>query len=186
MSHREKRSMAKYLVNCTCGRQHTVETRQAGESIMCECGATVPVPTLRQLRQLPEASAETASVAASGPAWGGRQRAITVSLLLAAACLAVAGVSRSLEVPVPVLDAAAYSKNVDRLVGTMTPLQAWQRWHDTYELLRTTGFEVYKHPAEAAMEQALTWHHGVQLISLGLAALFGMVAVAAWLSKGGR
>ena len=117
--------MAKYLVDCACGRQHTVETRQAGESLVCECGTTVPVPTLRQLRQLPEARAETASTAASGPAWGGRQRAITVSLLLAAVCLAVAGVSRSLEMPVPILDTAAYTKNVDRLVGTMSPLQAW-------------------------------------------------------------
>ena len=177
--------MAKYLVDCACGRQHTVETRQAGESLVCECGTTVPVPTLRQLRQLPEARAETASTAASGPAWGGRQRAITVSLLLAAVCLAVVGVSRSLEMPVPILDTAAYTKNVDRLVGTMSPLQAWERWQDTYEPLRTTGFEVYKHPAEAAIEKSLTWHHGVQLIALGLAALCGAIAVVTWFSKSG-
>jgi hypothetical protein len=186
MSHREKWSMAKYLVDCTCGRQHTVETRQAGESMVCECGATVPIPTLRQLRQLPEASAATAGIAASGPTWGGRQRTITVSLLLAAVFLAVAAMSRSLEVPVPVLDPVAYTKNVDRLVGTMTPLQAWERWQDTYEPLRTTGFEVFKHPAEKLMTQALTWHKGVQRIALGLAAVCGAVAVVTWFSKGGR
>jgi hypothetical protein len=183
--------MAKYLVACSCGRQHTVETRQAGETIACECGATVAVPTLRQLRLLPEAGDETASekkstAAAAAPSWGVRQRVITLCLLAAAACLAIAGVSRSLEQPLPEIDSVAYTKNVDRMVGAMTPLAAWQRWHDTYEPLRSTGFEVYKHPAEAAMKQALTWHHGVQVASLGLAALLGVVAVAAWLSKSGK
>lgn len=183
--------MARYLVACTCGRQHTVETRQAGETIACECGATVAVPTLRQLRQLPEASAVASATTATSahsaaPNWGVRQRVITLSLLAAAACLAIAGTSRSLEEPVPKLDTAAYTQNVERLVGTMSPLQAWQRWYDTYEPLRATGFEVYKHPAEAAMKQALTWHHVLQVVSLGLAALMGVVAVAAWLSKSGK
>lgn len=175
--------MAKYLVDCACGRQHTVETRQAGETIACECGVTVAVPTLRQLRQLPEARAEATTAAASGPAWGGRQRTITLSLLVAVVCLAIAALSRSFERPVPKLDTVEYTKNVDRLVGTMTPLQAWERWQDTYESLRTKGFEVYKHPAEAVMEQALTWHTWVQRISLGVAALCGVIAVATWLSK---
>lgn len=178
--------MAKYLVDCACGRQHTVETRQAGESFVCGCGATVAVPTLRQLRKLPEARVETATTAAAGPAWGGRQRTITVCLLLTVVSLAVAALSRSFERPVLVLNTAEYTKSVDRLVGTMSPLQAWERWQDTYEPLRTKGFEVYKHPAEAMMEQALTWHHWVQRIALGVAALCGVVAVATWLTKSGR
>lgn len=178
--------MAKYLVACTCGRQHTVETRQAGETIACECGATVAVPTLRQLRQLPEARMEAAGASPPSTSWGGRQRAITVSLLLVMACLAVAGLSRTMEQPLPEFSATEYTKSVDRMMGAMTPLQAWESWHRLYAPLRTTGFEVYKPPQQAQMEQALTWHRWVQRISLALAALCGVVAVAAWFSKRGR
>ena len=60
-------AMAKYLVPCVCGRQHAVDTGQAGESLVCECGATVAVPTLRQLRELPPAREESpAGVARPG------------------------------------------------------------------------------------------------------------------------
>ncbi|MGD9632118.1 MAG: hypothetical protein AB7G28_13655 [Pirellulales bacterium] len=178
--------MASYLLDCACGRQHTVETRQAGESFRCECGAMVAVPTLRQLRQLPEARAVSANASAPGATWGSRQRTITVSLLVAIVCLAIAGMSRSMERPVPEFSPTEYTKSVDRMMGAMTPLEAWQSWYGLYEPLRTTGFEVFKPPQQAAMQQALTWHLWVQRISLALAALCGVVAVSAWFSKGGQ
>jgi hypothetical protein len=178
--------MSKYMLSCACGRQHTVETRQAGEIVACECGATVAVPTLRQLRELPAAPSDAASAGAAGPSWGVRQRVITVCLLLAAAFLVVAGVSRALQKPVPTLDAAKYTENVEWMVGKLTPLQAWERWYDSYEPLRTTGFEVYRHPAEAAMQQALTNHQWTQGIAMVLAAVCFVVAAIAWLAKSGR
>lgn len=176
--------MAKYLLTCSCGRQHTVETGQAGESISCECGATLPVPTLRQLRQLPEA--REAQPAAAEPAWGPRQATITVSLLLLAVCLAIAAMSRLSEKPVPVIDPVIYAKNVDQLVTNMTPLQGWQRWIDTYEPLKSTGFNVYKHPESEAMQTELDWHRWIQRAALGLATVFGVVALALALTKSRR
>lgn len=176
--------MAKHLLTCACGRQHTVETRQAGESLACDCGAKIAVPALRQLRQLPEAGAETTAVAQ--PAWGFRQGAITVSLLLAAVCLAIAGASRYSEQPVPTLDTEKYSENVDRLVGNMTPLEGWQRWNDSYEPLLSTGFEVLKHPATDAMQQKLDWHRAIQWSALTLAAVFGIAALALAFTKTAR
>lgn len=176
--------MAKHLLTCGCGRQHTVETRQAGESISCDCGATLPVPTLRQLRQLPEARGEP--LAAGGPAWGARQATITVSLLLATVCLAIAAMSRMSEKPVPELDPVAYGKNVDFLISNMTPLQAWERWIDNYEPLKTSGFIVFKHPDSAAMQTDLDWHRWIQRAALGLAALFGVLAAGMWFAGGSR
>jgi hypothetical protein len=176
--------MAKYLLTCGCGRQHTVEPGQAGESIPCECGATLAVPTLRQLRQLPAASVE--KVASVGPAWGARQATITVSLLLLAVCLAIAAMSRLSEKPVPELDPVAYGKNVDYLITNMTPLQAWERWIDFYEPLKTTGFIVYRHPETDAMQTELDWHRWIQRAALGLAAVFGVVAAGLALTKTGR
>jgi len=176
-------SMAKYLLDCACGRQHIVETGQAGESLTCDCGAKVAVPTLRQLRQLPEVRGE--QPAAAGPAWGFRQGAITVSLLLAAVCLAVAGLSRYSERPVPTIDPAKYTATVDQLVKNMTPLQGWERWTDTYQPLTTTGFGVYQHPATNAMQLALDWHRWIQWTALALAAVFGVAALVLWFAGGG-
>jgi hypothetical protein len=152
-----------------------VETRQAGESLVCDCGTKVAVPTLRQLRQLPAAREET--TAAAGPAWGLREAAITVCLLLAAVCLTLSGVSRYSERPVPSIDAVKYSENVDRLVSNMTPLEGWQRWIDTYQPLSATGFEVYKHPATDAMQQDLNWHRAIQISLLAAAAVCVLAAV---------
>jgi len=186
--------MARYLVACTCGRQHTVETRQAGETIVCECGATVAVPTLRQLRQLPEAGAGRAEAAGSATAaadgaaagWGARQRVITVCLLLAAVALAVVGVSRMLERPVPKLDTVEYTKGVERVIANLTPVQAWELWQKQYEPLRSKGFEVFRPQGEAAMIRALAMHRGTQMIALGVAAVCAVVAIATWLAKGGK
>ena len=171
--------MAKYLVPCLCGRQLAVDTGRAGESLVCDCGATVAVPTLRQLRQLPEAREE--SVAVGGSAWGFRQAAITVSLLLAAVCLIVAAASRYSERPIPTIDPVVRTTLVDKQVSAMTPLQAWQSWIESYQSLATTGFEVYKHPATDAMQQNLDWHRWIQWSALGLAAVFVVVAVVGWM-----
>lgn len=177
--------MAKYLVTCACGRQLAVETGQAGESITCECGATVAVPTFRQLRTLPLATEATATTAA-GAGWGKRQGAITVSLLLAALFLALAGVSRMSEIPVPVFDPAARSKSIDHDVSNMTPLAAWQVWVNNYRTLSHTGFEVFKHPATESMQITLDWHRAIQKTLMSLAAACGVAAVVLAFAGGGK
>ena len=42
-----------YLLECGCGKQLSVGARNAGQSVRCECGNTIPVPSLRELRRLP-------------------------------------------------------------------------------------------------------------------------------------
>jgi hypothetical protein len=177
--------MAKYLVTCACGRQLAVETGQAGDSIPCECGAQVAVPTFRQLRTLPVATEATAT-AAAGASWGKRQGAITVSLLLAALFLALAGVSRMSEVPVPVFDPTARNKSIDQDVSNMTPLAAWQVWVANYRTLSHTGFEVFKHPMNDSMQITLDWHRAIQKTLLSLAAACVVAAVLLVFSGGGK
>jgi hypothetical protein len=175
--------MAKYLVLCACGRPHTVDAPQAGESLSCDCGATVAVPTLRKLREMPTVGDESA--AESAPIWGLRQAATTVSLLAAAACLVVAAASWYSERPVPTIDPVAYATNVDRLVSQMTPLEGWQRWVDTYRPLATKGFDVYKHPATDEMQQVLDWHRWIEWIALALAAVCVAAAIVIGLAGPG-
>ena len=37
-----------------CGRSYPVETRQAGGTIECECGAALSIPTMLKMKRLPE------------------------------------------------------------------------------------------------------------------------------------
>lgn len=47
-----------HLLTCTCGKEHVVNASQAGQEIPCTCGASVSVPTLRELSALPKATRE--------------------------------------------------------------------------------------------------------------------------------
>jgi hypothetical protein len=80
--------MAEYLLPCNCGRQIAVSTAQAGDTARCECGAEVPVPTLRDMRELEPASTSTT---ARRPAWDDRHRVGFLLALGAISCLFVAG-----------------------------------------------------------------------------------------------
>src|SRR5437867_2238950 len=42
---------SKFQIGCQCGRQIEVSDRNAGTSIDCECGQSVPVPCLSELRR---------------------------------------------------------------------------------------------------------------------------------------
>ena len=45
--------MTKYALTCECGNTLSVEIGQAGEQVICQCGAKLDVPPLRKLRHLP-------------------------------------------------------------------------------------------------------------------------------------
>jgi hypothetical protein len=58
-----------YLVPCSCGRKLPVETRQAGESITCECGNILAIPRLLELKKL-EKTAVQEKIVPVRSAWG--------------------------------------------------------------------------------------------------------------------
>lgn len=41
-----------YLLPCSCGEKIRVRTRHAGETVTCQCGTKLQVPTIRGLKQL--------------------------------------------------------------------------------------------------------------------------------------
>ena len=79
--------MPDYLLSCTCGQKLTVSSRQAGESLRCNCGTILEVPTMRGLREL-----EVVPTAGSTRvrSWGGRQQAV---LLLVACAILLVGIA---------------------------------------------------------------------------------------------
>ncbi|NLY02209.1 MAG: hypothetical protein GXY83_39495 [Rhodopirellula sp.] len=131
---------ARYLLPCSCGREITVETGQAGQTIRCSCGAEQEVPTLMRMSSLRRA--EQAATAPPSRRWGLRQRLLLVGALIA----------------LPALALAAYLfwrlPTREQVVPTQAPLdeltvgQTWQIWQD----LRT-GIERRPFPAEAFYER---------------------------------
>lgn len=75
-----------YLLPCTCGRNVIVRTRQAGETVRCECGRDCAVPRLVEIRRLQPADVPAAAVRRQ---WGGAQRFLVGGLAL----MLVAGVA---------------------------------------------------------------------------------------------
>jgi hypothetical protein len=175
--------MPKYLLTCGCGRELSVDPGQAGESLRCECGATIAVPTLRQLRQLPAACDDTA--AAVGRAWSFRHGAIAVSLILAVACLLIAGLSWLGEPKVPMFDPAGQMRYVDQEIDKLTPVVAWRRFVDTYQPLAATGFTEFKHPMVIAAQQEIERRRLVQLVMVTVAAICVAAAAAIWVGTRG-
>jgi hypothetical protein len=43
----------KYLLSCSCGKEVPIETAQAGGNVLCDCGLSLKVPTLLQIKKLP-------------------------------------------------------------------------------------------------------------------------------------
>jgi hypothetical protein len=73
-----------YLLPCkACGTELAVSTGQAGQTLHCRCGATIDVPSIRELRNLPAAEREVAS----GPTWGSRQGLLFVGGAIAGVAL---------------------------------------------------------------------------------------------------
>jgi len=173
--------MARHWLECMCGRKLAVEIGQAGETIPCECGNAVAVPTLRQLRQLPLAGSEAA--AANKAAWGVRQGATAVGLIAAAVCLSVAGWSRLSEPTLPEFNATAWEQFAEQDIASLTPAAAWQRWIDRYGPLRQAGFTPLEHPETASRQQTISQQRLLQTVMIATAAVCGAVAAGVWLTS---
>lgn len=79
-----------YRLSCQCEKVHLVSTVQAGEEIQCECGNTLAIPQLRELKALPPALEEqkTSAIDRSRSAWQTwRGPAIAFTSGIAALCL---------------------------------------------------------------------------------------------------
>lgn len=81
-----------YLLPCACGRELEVDVSQAGSDIVCECGSSVGVPTIRQLKQLKVSRTQPVIAAATRPGWTATQGTVfSLSLLVAIVALVFAG-----------------------------------------------------------------------------------------------
>ena len=88
----------KYLLSCTCGKDVPIETAQAGGNVLCDCGLSLKVPTLLQIKKLPFADGNSVqSPALTGtssvsPAKAPAKAQINLAMLLIGLVLTIAAV----------------------------------------------------------------------------------------------
>lgn len=89
-----------FIVECSCGSEHRVSKKQAGQELTCGCGAIVKIPTLRGFSDLRQAVDELPNEAAAvqtraknkNAAWSGwRSPAIALSALVMLVAIAATG-----------------------------------------------------------------------------------------------
>ncbi len=121
-----------YRLNCPkCQRTLAITPAQAGESLTCECGHELTVPTLRQLRQLPTCNTDQGAAARpTGPPakpWS-RSRGFTfaLGLLLVAVGVLVhfrlAPQRKALDISPPAF------QEIDRDVQQLPAKESWDAW----------------------------------------------------------
>ena len=170
--------MAAYLLTCECGKQVPIELGQAGGKVACSCSKQLDVPTLRQLRQLPQAAAEQAKT--SSGSWGTRQGWVTACLVIAAV-LAAWSVWIFWHQPAqPKFEADVYLTSVDKVLQAWTPADAWHRWLEYYKPLAERGLPVFQAGNAAQIEGQIAHDRFRRGMLMSIAGVFAAVAATVY------
>jgi hypothetical protein len=121
---------AKYLLPCLCGQNVAIEPRQAGETIACQCGASLQAPTMREICDLEPAPPDAASLQ-SGTSWGWRHG---LKVLGAAITLLAIGwiIWLYANPPASVFDVFD-SEMIQRDFAHLPPVLTWDNWQKARE-----------------------------------------------------
>ncbi len=161
----------KYLLPCTCGKKIPVESRQAGEEILCDCGLRLTAPTMLSMRKLEPLPSESVNGGAMEP-WGARQRMMLVGCVIFLGFIAWASVLflGQPEPPAPEIDRETIASQVERF----SPARAWRAWHiqramglDRSATGRVTGYE----------EQSLQYHTWLTVAACGALVGLGLIVI---------
>jgi hypothetical protein len=156
-----------YLLPCSCGRKIPVELRQAGETVKCDCGLLLEVPTLTRLKALQKADA-VAEPKKAKTVWTNGHRLTFFGGLVILASIVMGGWlfwNRPIDpyanfTPEQMMQAAA----------TRTPLQSLLLW----QMLVKSGLEHHKRWDEVvyadiqAQYKVYCWIEGV-VVGIGVA-----------------
>jgi hypothetical protein len=171
--------MSRYLLSCACGQTAQVETRQAGQQVVCQCGKKLDVPPLRQLRELPLAPGTDEHVLS---AWTARHGVITAALVLAM-LLAIVGGYSWYTGPSPLkFDPELRTRVVEQGIAGLSPADGWRMWVNSYLTLARQGLQEFPAGNEQAFTQETAKHRiiaAAMLIPAGILIAVAIVA-AAW------
>lgn len=177
-----------YLVPCTCGEKLRVRGGQAGEKLTCKCGATVAVPTVRNLRQLETVDDEAAPrpplpwTALQGPLFS----LGTVALFIGGALLIYSFV---FAIPEPDEVTRDFEAHVERSMAPVSKLGV-DDLYEEYKLLRDEGTDsqfdaAFENHRIAAAAQRTRKTIGYSLTGLGGVMLVAGLVMASASGKRG-
>jgi hypothetical protein len=163
---------AKYLLPCRCGQQVVVEPRQAGETVVCSCGQTLPIPGMLEMAALEAAPPAEMPPPPPGGAWGWRQRMVMFgTVMLVGAVLAGVWLARTRPIaPIDTIDPDILRRDFKGFPPTFS----WHVWRDMKQGLDRRTDPRY----EAALLRFRVW----EAVTIGLA-LVGLALLGAGVAK---
>lgn len=121
----------RYKLTCSCGEQIIVEPRQAGRKIECPCGATVDVPTLMGMKQLPPLDEEAITTPDRSTDNLAENIGSRMVMLLVGIVLLIVGIGGAVyfvsDRPIHPQDMIS-EQFIEKWVATRTPLQLDDFW----------------------------------------------------------
>jgi hypothetical protein len=148
---------------CHCGQAVVVEPRQAGQTAVCSCGASLPIPTMLEIVALEPATVDS-SLPQSESAWEWHQRLLLlgISLLLLATVIGIWGLSTRPVAPIDMVD----TEKLRQSAKDLPPVLTWHFW-----TLMRQGLDRRVDPKYMS---DLTIYH-LKLEAAGIVALGGLV-----------
>lgn len=168
--------MARYLLTCSCGQTLPVDAGQAGGQAVCSCGTTLDVPTLRNLRHLPQ---EVVAPSKQSTNWSARKGVVAVFLIGATLLAAVTLWNWITEPKLPEFGPVLQSKLVDERLSQISPVDAWKTWIVVYRPLAERGFMPMESPKAPAIRATIVRKRFLEFAFLSLAGMCLVVAALA-------
>ncbi|HYW79879.1 MAG TPA: hypothetical protein VE890_09900 [Thermoguttaceae bacterium] len=164
--------MAIYLLPCSCGRKLRVEPRQAGEVIACGCGASLTVPTMREMADLEQAEPKSDTREKWKP-WGVHQRLILLGVVLV---LLSGPPAIYLWGTLPIIPKRDFDPvAIRRQVDSLSPVHSWHLFRN----LRQQGPTLEPLPQTAVQAEKLLRHRiYAGVLTLFACAGIGLIVVA--------
>jgi hypothetical protein len=149
-----------YLLTCTsCEQPIPLEVAQAGETVRCDCGAEIPVPSMREIRRLPTDAGPTAVEESievyglsmqSSPARQLQRYLFAAGFLVAVISAGMAGFYYFAAARIQVGDVHRDQMDQgDRLIDALTPEGAYEAW----KMLRIQGIGDHERPDYVLQEK---------------------------------
>lgn len=162
-------STPRYVLPCQCGQTFEVTTGQSGTSVSCACGATVQVPTMREIRQLPQVTQTV--VKKQGSAWGLRHGMLFTGLLVAVCGIGFAIYAYS-KIPPPlsqqfVVDETFIMQELNSMTGT-------QLVFGVFEEIKKGGIDLPLRSTLPAQNERITRNYRNLMIAGGIVGLAGI------------
>jgi hypothetical protein len=121
----------KYLLPCQCGATQPIDIAQAGQTVRCECGQSLDVPTMRDIRRLEpvEISEERKAVATDWSRVQGSLFAVGLAVTVISLIIAVfLWINRmQLDTTKPVIGDTA---QINAAIDNFPPVEVWNAWQE--------------------------------------------------------